>query len=56
LATLVKNIADWNLFLAFNIIDGCTEGKSREPLHWLFSEVKGKLVSSFTKNDIQQRC
>ena len=52
LAALLKNIADWNLFLAFNIIDGCTEGKSREPLHWLFKELSGKVVSDFTADDI----
>jgi hypothetical protein len=52
LATLLKNIADWNLFLAFNIIDGCTVGKTRESLHWFFREVNGKVVSSFTADDI----
>lgn len=52
LAALIKNIQDWNLFLAFNIIDGCTEGKSREPLRWLFKEVDGKVESSFTDKDI----
>jgi len=51
--TLLANIGDWNLFLAFNIIDGCSEGKSREPLHWLFREVKGKVQSDFTEVDIQ---
>jgi hypothetical protein len=49
---LLKNIADWNLFLAFNIIDGCTKGKGREPLHWFFKEVNGKVVSGFTADDI----
>jgi hypothetical protein len=52
LATLLKSIADWNLFLAFNIIDGCTDGKDREPLNWFFNEVVGKVVSSFRANDI----
>lgn len=52
LATLLRNIKDWNLFLAFNIIDGCTEGKSREPLRWLFEQVAGKAESSFTAADI----
>ena len=32
LTTLLNAIRDWNLFLAFNLADGCTEGKSREPL------------------------
>jgi hypothetical protein len=52
LATLLKSIADWNLFLAFNIIDGCTKGKGRQPLHWFFKEVDGKVVSEFTADDI----
>ncbi len=49
---LLKAIRDWNLFLAFNIIDGCTVGKSREPLHWFFREVNGKVESNFTAADI----
>jgi hypothetical protein len=49
---LLKAIKDWNLFLAFNIIDGCTAGKSREPLRWLFREVAGKVESKFTEADI----
>jgi hypothetical protein len=49
LAVLLNTISDWNLFLAFNIIDGCTEGKSREPLPWLFREVQGKVASGFTE-------
>lgn len=52
MAALLSNIKDWNLFLAFNIIDGCTEGKSREPLRWLFKELKGKVNSNFTASDI----
>jgi len=50
--SLLANIADWNLFLAFNIIDGCTAGKSRDPLHWFFREVKGKVQSDFTESHI----
>lgn len=49
---LLRAIRDWNLFLAFNIIDGCTAGKSREPLHWWFREVQGKVESTFTALDI----
>jgi hypothetical protein len=52
LAALLASIKDWSLFLAFNIIDGCTEGKSREPLHWLFQVVGDKVTSSFSANDI----
>jgi hypothetical protein len=51
-AALLRAIQDWNLFLAFNIIDGCTEGKSCEPLVWLFKEVNGKVQSSFSADDI----
>ena len=49
---MLTAIGDWNLFLAFNIIDGCTAGKSREPLHWLFREVAGKVESRFGDSDI----
>lgn len=52
LESLLRNIKNWNLFLAFNIIDGCTEGKSREPLQWLFAAVEGQVESSFTAADI----
>jgi hypothetical protein len=49
---LLTAIKDWNLFLAFNLIDGCTAGKSREPLRWLFREVAGRVESKFTEADI----
>ena len=52
LSTLLRTIEDWSLFLAFNIIDGCTAGKSRKPLHWLFREIAGKAESRFTEADI----
>ncbi len=52
LTALLTSICDWNLFLAFNIVDGCTEGKGREPLRWLFEQVEGKVASSFTAADI----
>jgi hypothetical protein len=51
-STLLNNIKDWNLFLAFNIVDGCTKGKCRELLVWLFNEVNGRVVSTFTAADI----
>jgi hypothetical protein len=50
--SLLQAIGDWDLFLAFNIIDGCTAGKSREPLHWLFRELAGKVQAKFTAEDI----
>ena len=49
---LMRAIRDWNLFLAFNIIDGCTGSKSRDPLYWLFQQVAGKVASQFTADDI----
>jgi hypothetical protein len=49
---MVGAIHDWNLFLAFNIIDGCTSGKSRLPLDWLFREIHGRVESEFTEADI----
>ena len=38
LAKLWDVISDWDLFNAFLIIDGCTEGKSRVPLEWWFED------------------
>ena len=52
LETLLSTIEDWNLFLAFNIVDGCTKGKDRKPLRWLFQQVAGKVNSAFTQADI----
>lgn len=52
LDALVSNIADWDLFLALNLIDGCTEGKGREPLHWLFATLGDRVESRFTSSDI----
>jgi hypothetical protein len=52
LIALLGRIKDWNLFLAFCIIDGCTEGKSREPLCWLLEQVADKVESRFTAADI----
>ena len=51
-AALLGRIQDWNLFLAFNIIDGCTAGKVREPLRWLFEQVSGQVESRFTAADV----
>jgi hypothetical protein len=52
LTALLAGIRDWDLFLAFNIVDGCTEGKGREPLRWFFQQVAGKVDSKFTAADI----
>ena len=52
LTKLLTSIRDWNLFLAFNIIDGCTKGKERDPLRWIFQQVAGRVESNFTEADI----
>jgi hypothetical protein len=52
LTVLLSAIRDWNLFLAFCIVDGCTEGKGREPLRWWFQQVSGRVQSKFTEADI----
>lgn len=49
---LLDAIHDWNLFLAFNLIDGSTAGKDRAPLQWLFCELEGRVQSRFTAADI----
>ena len=50
--TLLATIHDWNLFLAFLIVDGSTPGKSRAPLHWFFGEIAGRVEADFTAADI----
>jgi hypothetical protein len=45
---LIHAISDWDLFLVFLIIDGCTKGKSREPLTWFIVLMQDKGVSSIT--------
>ena len=52
LESLIESIHDWNLFSAFLIIDGSTEGKGREPLAWFFSQIEGRVASSFNAADI----
>ena len=49
---LWETIGNWDLFLAFTLIDGCTAGKSREPLQWFFGEIAGHIESRFTAADI----
>lgn len=51
-AALLWEIKNWDLFLAFTIIDGCTEGKDRDKLRWVFAQVAGKVESRFSAADI----
>jgi hypothetical protein len=50
--SLLKNIHDWKVFVAFLIIDGCTAGKSRAPLQWFFAQLAGQIESRFGPADI----
>jgi hypothetical protein len=52
LAALLTTIHDWDLFLAFTIVDGCTLGKDRDALRWFFQQVAGKMTSTVTEADI----
>ena len=52
LDALIHLIKDWNIFLAFSIVDGSTEGKNREPLRGLFEQVQGRVESRCTAADI----
>jgi len=45
LERLITTITDWDLFLAFLIVDGCTAGKSREPLLWFFQQIRERIKS-----------
>lgn len=49
---LLIRICNWNLFLAFCIIDGCTQGKPRDRLRWFFQQVSGRVDSRFTEADL----
>ena len=49
---LVNTIADWNLFLAFLLIDGNCAGKDRGPLQWIFMKMNGRVATVFSADDI----
>lgn len=49
---LLNTIRDWDLFQAFLIIDGCTEGKSRLPLEWWFETSESSLDSRISAKTI----
>ena len=52
LDALFATIRDWDLYLAFLIVDGCTAGKGREPLHWFFAQAADRVASRVTARDI----
>jgi len=51
-ANLLSLIRDWDLFLWFTVIDGCTQGKSRDGLRWFVNEVNLQLNTSVTVDSI----
>ena len=48
LEQLLSTITNWDLFLAFLIIDGCTPGKSRKSLIWFFEQIRERVDSRVT--------
>ena len=48
LEKLIHAISDWDLFLIFLIVDGCTAGKSREPLTWFRHRITDRVSSRVT--------
>ncbi|TWT91646.1 hypothetical protein [Neorhodopirellula pilleata] len=50
---LLEVIDDWDLLLAFLIVDGCTAGKSTEPLEWFFAEIEHEVESKVDATWIQ---
>lgn len=52
LDALFKWVRDWDLFLAFLIVDGSTEGKGRAPLHWFLGEATRRVQSCITAENI----
>ncbi len=53
-AILTESIVDWHAFVAFLIVDGCTAGKSREPLEWFLGELEGRVDIAWTVDDLLQ--
>ena len=52
LVRLLQTVSNWDLFLAFQIIDGCTDSKDRAPLTWFLVAVEGRVESRFGVDDL----
>lgn len=52
LIKLGRDIKDWDLFIAFLLIDGCTPGKMREPLKWLIEQARAYRPARFELSDL----
>jgi hypothetical protein len=53
LQRLTETITDWDLFLGFLIVDGCTAGKSTAPLEWFFSRIRNLVDSRIDETWIE---
>jgi hypothetical protein len=49
---MVQAIGDWDLLIAFLLIDGCTAGKDRGPLQWLLVELGDRLPPRWSAADL----
>lgn len=47
---LLAAISDWETYLVFLIVDGCTAGKPREPLRWFFRLLPERVVTRVTED------
>jgi hypothetical protein len=52
-AALKRTIRDWDLFLAFALIDGSTPGKGQQPLIWLITQLdRDGIATRFGIDDV----
>ena len=51
-ARLLGLVRNWDLFIAFAIIDGCTSGKQRKPLSWFLEQIVDRVQSRFSAADV----
>jgi hypothetical protein len=52
LAELVRRMPDWELFVAFVIVDGCTRSKGTAAVRWFLRETAGLKPTGFTESDL----
>ena len=50
LEQLLAAIADWKLYTAFLLIDGCTTGKDRAWIRWFFELIGERVESQFVRD------
>lgn len=55
LASLLRSIRDWSLFIAFYLVVATTCDRSRDHLKWLLQTIDGKVISRFTVADVMTR-